>query len=181
MIDHRAPGGVERRVALECRAVGRRLVGHAAVFNSIADIGAFREVIKPGAFRANLLSGSDIMALVDHDPTRLLGRTKSGTLRLSEDARGLAFEIDLPETQLGRDVLALAERGDLGGMSFGFTAVDQAWPTRGTRELRAVQLHEISVVQAKAAYSATSVSARSQAAFVYAEAVRRALLLRCLL
>lgn len=165
-------------MASQVQTQGRRLVGHAAVFGVEADIGAFREVIRPGAFRASLLSGADILALVDHDPSRLLGRTASGTLRLSEDARGLAFEIDLPETSLGRDVLALAARGDLGGMSFGFTATDQAWPTRDKRELRAVQLHEVSVIHARAAYSATRVSARALPGVGEAEAMRHALLLR---
>ena len=104
----RFPDGTERRAALEVRAAGRRLEGYAAVFDSEAPIGAFRESIRPGAFRAALATGKDVLALVDHDPARLLGRTGSGTLRLSEDSRGLAFELDVPDTQLGRDILALA-------------------------------------------------------------------------
>ena len=159
----RFPDGTERRGGVEVRAVGRRLEGHAAVFGVPARIGAFTETIRPGAFRASLAGGTDVLALIDHDPSRLLGRTSSGSLRLSEDTRGLAFVIDVPDTQLGRDILALAERRDLGGMSFGFRVTDEAWPAKDRRELRAVDLVEISVVQAFPAYSQTSVTARARA------------------
>lgn len=153
-----------RALAVELRAQGRRLTGYAATFNTEARIAeSWTETIQPGAFAASIASGQDILALVDHDPSRVLGRTRSKTLRLAEDSRGLAFEIDLPDTQAGRDVLALAERGDLGGMSFGFTARDQR-RQGDRRELRAVELHEISVVAAWPAYPDTLVQARSQAA-----------------
>ncbi len=151
-----------RSAALELRTAGRRLVGYAAVFDVPAVIGGFSETIRPGAFRASLTSGRDVLALVDHDQARLLGRTGSGTLKLVEDARGLAFDIALPETQLGSDILALAERRDLGGMSFGFKATDDAWPSSDRRELRAVDLFEISIVQAFPAYCQTTVSARAK-------------------
>lgn len=153
-----------RALAAELRAQGRRLVGYAAVFDAEARIGeGWTEVIRPGAFAASLAGGRDVLALVDHDPARVLGRTRSKTLRLAEDARGLAFEIDVPDTQDGRDVLALAERGDLGGMSFGFVAKDQR-RQGDRRELRAVELHEISVVSAWPAYDGTEVQARARAA-----------------
>lgn len=158
------PPTIERRIAAELRAVGRRLEGYAATFGTEARIGDFTEVIRPGAFRASLAAGGDILALVDHDATKVLARTRSGTLRLSEDARGLAFTLDVPDTQAGRDVLALADRGDLGGMSFGFRALPdgQHW-TGKRRELRSVQLLEVSVVTAFPAYDGTSVQARAAA------------------
>lgn len=143
---------------------GRRLEGYAAVFDTPARIGGFSETIRRGAFRSSLEERGDVLALVDHDPSRLLGRTSSGTLRLAEDTRGLSFEIDLPDTALGRDLLALAERRDLGGMSFGFKVKAEVWPAADRRELRAVELVEISVVQAFPAYSATSVQARARTA-----------------
>jgi HK97 family phage prohead protease len=104
-----------------------------------------------------------VVALVDHDPTRLLARTGSGTLRLAEDTRGLAFEIDAPDTQLGRDMLALAGRGDLGGMSIGFRATAEAWPSLDVRELHAVDLVEVSIAQAWPAYAGTEIALRSRA------------------
>lgn len=154
---------IEKRAAPEVRAEGRRLVGYAAIFNTETRIADFVETIRPGAFAASLAAGDDILALVDHDRSRVLARTRTGTLRLSEDTKGLRFEIDVPDTTAGRDVLALAARGDLGGMSFGFSVAlaGEAW-TGDKRELRAVTLHEISVVNAWPAYPATSVQARSR-------------------
>ncbi|GJD99479.1 HK97 family phage prohead protease [Methylobacterium isbiliense] len=154
----------QRAAALEVRAAGRRLTGLAAVFGVEARIadpsrGAIRERIAPGAFTASL--AGDVLALRDHDARRVLGRTKSGTLRLREDARGLAFELDLPDTSEGRDVLVMAERGDLGGMSFGFSVRPggEVW-TGDLRELRAVDLAEVSVISGWPAYRQTTVEAR---------------------
>ena len=96
---------IERRAATELRASGRKLEGYAATFGTPANVGGFSETIQAGAFRASLAAGADILALVDHDPGRLLARTASGTLRLAEDTRGLRFELDLPDTSLGRDMV----------------------------------------------------------------------------
>ncbi len=153
----------ERRSApIEVRARGRRLEGYAAMFGVRARVGGVDEEIQSGAFTGSLTSGRDVLALVDHDPARLLARTRSGTLRLSQDSTGLAFDLDVPDTTEGRDVLALAERSDLGGMSFGF-AVSPGGETRtnGVRSLGALTLFEISVVKAWPAYDGTIVTARS--------------------
>lgn len=160
MMNHSAD--MEHRAIAEFRAQGRRLEGYAAKFGADAHIGAFVETIAPGAFTASLASRPDILALADHDSKSVLGRTRSGTLRLSEDSKGLAFSLDLPDTRAGRDILTLAERGDLGGMSFGFTvpADGDHWQAH-RRELRNVVLHEISVVSAWPAYDGTEVALRS--------------------
>jgi hypothetical protein len=155
---------MQRRVAplaIRAAARGRRLEGYAATFGGEARIGGVVETIARGAFADTLASREDVVALVDHDAGRVLARTRSGTLRLAEDSRGLAFDLDVPDTSAGRDVLALAERGDLGGMSFGFIPVDAA--TEGRRRvLRSVRLMEVSVVSAWPAYQGTAVEARAQ-------------------
>lgn len=153
---------IEKRAATETRAEGRKLVGYAAVFDQETRIGDFSEVIRKGSFQASLADGHDVLGLVDHDAGKVLARTKSGTLRLREDERGLKFEIDLPETNLGRDILALATRGDIGGASFAFTVPDggESW-SGDKRELRSLTVHEVSVVQSFPAYSGTSVQARA--------------------
>jgi HK97 family phage prohead protease len=173
------PSTLERRAGLiEVRSRGRRLEGHAALFGVEADLGAVRETIARGAFAAALASGRDILALADHDPHRLLGRTLSGTLELQEDAKGLAFDLQLPDTQAGRDVLALAQRGDLGGMSFGFRprADGEVW-NGSHRTLTQVDLVEISAISAFPAYPATAetVSARSAPKSVRLALARRRL------
>ena len=130
---------LERRAITELRAAGRKLEGYAARFGIEARIADFTEVIRAGAFAGSLASGRDILALVDHDRTKILARTKSGNLKLAEDSNGLQFELSVPDTQPGRDVLALAQTGDLGGMSFAFTVPKsgERWTGR-KRELLAM-------------------------------------------
>lgn len=154
---------IETRAATELRAEGRKLIGYAAVFGQETRIADFRETIRAGAFAGTLANQPDILALVDHDSGKVLGRTKSGSLRLSEDERGLRFEIDVPDTSLGRDILAMATRSDIGGASFGFTVPVGGEDWNGDqRELRQVTLHEISIVQSFPAYGGTTVQARSR-------------------
>ncbi len=152
---------LERRTFTEVRADGRRLEGYAATFGAEARIGSIIETIAPGAFRGAI--GGDVLALFDHDPGKVLGRTRSGTLRLSEDAKGLAFSLDLPDTQAGRDVLELAQRNDLGGMSFAFLVPKGGDRWNGERRtLLSLDLKEISVVSAFPAYPDTSLALRSR-------------------
>jgi hypothetical protein len=147
-------------------ANGRRtLTGYAAVFNSLSgDLGGFKETINRGAFSRSLNSNPDVVALSEHDSKKgILGRTKSGTLRLNEDSVGLRFECDLPTTQLGNDIATSVARGDLDACSFGFVANDSSWAETGdgvVRSLKDVSLFDVSVV-ANPAYPATSVQLRS--------------------
>jgi HK97 family phage prohead protease len=148
-------------------ADGRIIRGYAAVFNTWSqDLGGFREIIRPGAFARGLEAGDDVVALYNHDRAALLGRRSAGTLRLREDPRGLAVEIEPPDTTLGRDVVELIRRGDLRGMSFAFTVADdeaaQRWapaPSHMTRELRAVILHDVTIAT-DPAYRDTTVALR---------------------
>lgn len=124
-IREQAPAGVERRevpVALELREADEdafTFVGHAAVFDQPSeDLGGWTERIKRGAFKRVL--GDDVRFLINHDPNLLLARSRSGTLRLKEDVRGLAVEADIAPTTLGRDLRILLERGDMTQMSFAF-------------------------------------------------------------
>ncbi|MGY5998436.1 HK97 family phage prohead protease [Stenotrophomonas maltophilia] len=152
---------VERRFAAGATVEGRQLIGLAAPFGSETRVADFREVIAPGAFTRTLAENRDILALVDHDVGRVLGRTRSGTLELRESAQGLEYRIALPETTTGNDLRALALRGDLGGVSMGFVAKRDSWAGE-LRTLHEVELHEISIVQAHAAYPTTTVSLRSR-------------------
>jgi HK97 family phage prohead protease len=156
---------MERRALiapLEVRAESRTIAGYAAVFNSETDIGGmFREQIAKGAFKPSL--NADVRALFDHDTSHVLGRTKAGTLRMSEDDHGLAVEIDLPDTQTGRDLRESMARGDIDGMSFGFRVTKQEWDESGEvplRTIREVELFEVSVVTFPA-YADTEVALRS--------------------
>ena len=174
---------LELRAGLELRTVegGRRLEGIAAPFDRETRIGtgagSFREVIRPAAFNRTLATGRDVLALADHDTTRVLARTANGSLRLRTDSAGVAFSLDLADTTLGRDIRAMAEARLLGGMSFAFRVPPngEAWPAADLRELRDLDLEEVSVVAAHPAYGGTAIHARSRAADQVPAATRRRL------
>jgi HK97 family phage prohead protease len=149
--------GLERR-PFEVRAVGERIVGLAIPFDTRSrDLGGFVEVVKPQAVDRSLRA--DIVALFHHNPEAILGRTPT-TLQLKKEARGLAFTIAVPNTQLGRETLELVRRQDLTGASFGFRTIADAWKRDGDitiRELLDIEIGEISLT-AFPAYQQTDVS-----------------------
>lgn len=143
-----------------------RLSGYVARYGSETRIGDFFERVMPGAFRESLADGRNIVALADHDRRALLGSTASGTLELREDDHGLAFDLRLPNTSVGRDMAALVEARIVSGCSFGFQvpAGGDTWLDRGDgsmlRELRNVSLHEVTVTP-QPAYPDTALALRS--------------------
>jgi len=155
-----------RSFPFEIRAEGEgkeaRIVGHAAVFNTFADIWDFREQVAPGAFR-NSIQTDDIRALFNHNPDHILGRNRAGTLKLAEDEQGLAIEITPPDTQLARDLIVSMKRGDISQMSFGFQVLRDEWNQKADpieRTLKEVKLFDVSPVTFPA-YPETDVSARN--------------------
>lgn len=150
-VSHEAGG-----LAIEQRADGKgqMLVGYGAVFHRDGEGGTeYRlaeqavERIAPTAFDAVLSSGADVRGLYNHDPGQVLGRTAAGTMRLKTDARGLRYEIDLPDTQAARDLSALIQRGDISGSSFSFSVSD-AGQTWRRDEKRGVAVRTITNVSA---------------------------------
>lgn len=144
---------------------GNTLTGLAAVFGQVAEIRGAYEAIAPGAFDDVLAGGEDVVALRDHNPTFLLGRTKAGTLRLEATDEGLGFEVDLPDTSYAHDLRALVARGDLRGASFGFLpGKDELGHAPDGRRLRThtsvARLLDVSAVTLPA-YDGTTVTLRS--------------------
>lgn len=162
-IEKRVFNLVEARVEQRAEGQPTRIVGHAAVFDQITDIGWFKEKVDPGAFKRTIKK-ADVRMLFNHDSNVIMGRTKSKTLTLSEDEKGLAIENTPPDTQLVRDmVLTPMERGDLDQMSFAFQVIKDHW--EGTlddpiRVLEEVELFDVSVVTYPA-YPTTDASVRS--------------------
>lgn len=139
-----------------------QIVGHAALFNVEADLGHFRESIAPGAF-SQAIQQDDVRALFNHDPNFVLGRNTAGTLRMSEDEKGLAVEIDPPATQWASDLQVSMRRGDITQMSFGFIAKEQRVEKRDGvlhRVITRAQLFDVSPVTYPA-YKQTDVAVRS--------------------
>lgn len=155
---------------VEYREEGNLLIGYGAVFFRDGEPGTefnpfreWRERIVPGAFGASIERNDNVRALFNHDANQVLGNSRSGTMRLSQDRVGLRYEIDLPDTSLGKDVRELVRRGDVTGSSFAFTVDDEELirDDVGTiREIRSVTLYDTGPVTYPA-YEATSVSARS--------------------
>ena len=145
---------------------GNTLAGYAAVFNADSeDLGGFVETIDPAAFNRSLAAGADVRALINHDSNLVLGRSTSGTLRLSTDEIGLRFEVDLPETSYARDLKVSMERGDISQCSFMFQVVKDEWVSRdgiARRRLLDVDLMDVSVVTFPA-YPQTTAGVRALA------------------
>lgn len=153
----------ELRVADEGKSP--RIVGYAAVFNKLSgDLGGYREKIAAGAFAKPISEGQDVRALVDHDSRLVLGRTTNGTLSIKEDARGLLVSIEPPDTTLGKDTMASIKRGDISGMSFAFTTLNDEWNIADGENVRTLTgvdtLYDVGPVTYPA-YEDTSVGVRS--------------------
>lgn len=143
---------------------GDTLSGHAAVFGQHAQIRGGYEALAETAFD-DALARDNVRALVNHDPSRLLGTTRSGTLKLAVDSVGLEFRLELPDTPDGHTVRELVGRGDMAGMSFGFLpGQDKVTTAPDGRQLRThtsvAQLLDVSVVTFPA-YDGTDVELRS--------------------
>ena len=140
--------------------------GYYAVFNSEYQLweGA-SEIIKPGAF-TNSVSG-DVRALINHDTTLVLGRTKAGTLALRQDERGLWGSIRINRDDVdAMNLYARVQRGDVDQCSFGFDIKRETFVDLGDGKCRweieeVDPLYEVSVCTFPA-YTETSVSARKQ-------------------
>lgn len=131
---------------------GLRFTGYASTTERAYDIEGFRETVAKGAFKRTLGEGPDVRFKVSHgEGGRLpLARTKSGTLTLTEDARGLRVDADLnPNDPDVQSLLPKMQRGDVDEMSFAFRATDDDWNSDySERTIRSVSLHngDVSVV-----------------------------------
>lgn len=126
---------------------GNKLIGYASVFDSPSEPMPFVEYVRRGAFAKTLNDGADVRLLIDHEGVPL-ARTKSGTLMLEEDDRGLRVEATLdPANPDAARVISAMKRGDISQMSFAFRTVKDSWNNdRSVRELKEVQLYDVSVV-----------------------------------
>jgi HK97 family phage prohead protease len=117
-------------LTLETRDAGKAYIGgYAAKYNVRSTmLGTFREQIMPGAFtRALKEQAHPVVALWNHDPNFVLGSTRSGTLTVGTDDEGMSYSVEVPDTQLGRDLSTLIARGDVWGSSFAFVIGEESW------------------------------------------------------
>lgn len=140
------------------------LHGYAIRWNEVSQPLPFLERFLPGAFKDSLGTGHDVLALVDHDTGRVIGRRSNNTLQLEEDNKGLRVEIrPNTGTTWGRDIAALVERRDVTGMSIGFTAKEEEWDQRDghqVRDVKSADLVEVSVT-VNPAYAGANIDKRN--------------------
>ena len=158
---------VEFRDAAAGSAAVGVLAGYAAVYERLSqNLGGFVEKVAHGAFAQSLADNNPVLARYNHDDNQLLGTTEAETLRVSSDETGLPYDVDLPDTSVGRDVAVLAKRGDVRYSSFAFRTLEDAWSVTDQgfplRTLVKVQLVDVAPVN-NPAYRDTSVGMRSLA------------------
>lgn len=156
---------VEFRAAAADAASAGVLAGYAAVYERLSqNLGGFVEKVAPGAFAQTLADNNPVLARYNHDDNQLLGTTEAETLRVASDDTGLPYEVDLPDTSVGRDVAVLAKRGDVRYSSFAFRTLEDSWSVTDQgfplRTLVKVQLVDVAPVN-NPAYRDTSVGMRS--------------------
>ena len=169
---------LERRAFAECRAEasdnGKKIKGYAIRFMALSqDLGGFREYIAPEAVDRTLSEGLDVRALVDHDSGKVIGRTRSGTLQLRKDSKGLAITVDPDEDiSYAKDIMRAVARGDVSGMSFGFRTIADEWNYEEKTPIRTVTdmvISEVSVVTFPA-YQQTNVEVAQRSLNEYRQA-----------
>ncbi|MCH5355093.1 HK97 family phage prohead protease [Lactococcus lactis] len=146
-------------------AAEKIISGYFIVFNSETELyeGCFEEIAPESFDNVDL---SDVRALIDHETSKVLGRTKPGTLTLSVDAKGVYGEIKVNENDTeAMNLYSRVQRGDVDQCSFGFSILDEAMETRDDGSykftIKAIELFEVSVVTFPA-YADTAVEARSK-------------------
>lgn len=143
---------------------GMSFTGYAIRYNVDSEPLPFIETIDPGATTRSLKSRNEIKAFKNHNTDLVLGSTRPGTLRLSEDERGVFSHIDLPDTTYGRDTSVSVKRGDISGMSFGFSVPKggDSWNDDCSRRtIHELRLHEVSIVTGFPAYTQTTAAVRA--------------------
>lgn len=163
-------GNIELRAAEDGNS--RHVEGYAMVFDSQSEFLGFYETIERGAITEELVNSSDIFATFNHDMNKVFARSNQGegSLSLSVDEKGLKFEFDVPNTDLGDELLEYMRRGDINKCSFAF-ALDpsddeaETWESKDGVYFRTIHkiaaLFDVSIVWTPA-YADTEVSKRAK-------------------
>ena len=139
------------------------VVGYASVYDSRSEnLGGFYEYIEKNAFTPELISKSNVTALINHDQNLILARSRNGqgTLKLENDEKGLKYSFDLDQDlSYAKDLAVSLKRGDVSSSSFAFSIAENGdtWSTdsdgNNIRTINKIEkLYDISVV-ATPAYS----------------------------
>ena len=106
----------------------RIISGYINKFNTRSQFMGFYEEVDNGAFDKTLADGHNIYAMYNHNSDKILGSSRSGSLKLNVDNVGLHFELRInPNISYASDIAELVKSGDLEGCSFGFWVTDDEW------------------------------------------------------
>lgn len=109
--------------------------GYAFLYGAVADLGGFTEEIARGA--ADSVMNDDVRGLLNHDRNFVLGRTRSGTMELTSDAKGLKYRIKYnPNDPDHVRTMEKVKRGDISQSSFAWRSVEDKWETRAGKDHR---------------------------------------------
>jgi HK97 family phage prohead protease len=168
---------IELRKKSESADAPKMICGYAARYFDPADLNTQYQLwtdtferLMPGCFASAIARADDVRCLFNHDPNQILGRSTSGTCRLTVDDKGLSFEVDLPNSPAGQTVAEAITRGDITGCSFSFDVITAEWTEDASknseiwyRNITDVRLYDVGPVTFPA-YAATDIemcSARS--------------------
>ena len=124
---------------------------------------SFIEMIMPNAFAEAIEQAENIRLLLNHDKSKILADTKSGSLIIEEKDGQVTMKAELVDTSDGKDAYELVKKQLSGGLSFGFQTIEDDWEQIDgmyQRKIKKMVLSEISIVS-DPAYSQSSVEARS--------------------
>ena len=166
--------------ALETREEGEEFIieGYINKYNTRSKYMGFYEEVAPGAFDNSLEQNNFIPILFNHDSSKILGSTRSGSLKLKSDSIGLRYELRInPKVSYAKDVYELCKNGDINGCSFGFRCIDDKWSKEGDfliRTIKEAELREVTIATFPA-YNDTNVSCRSYENFKNQESIKEKL------
>ena len=146
------------------------LEGYINKYNTRSEFMGFFEEIERGAFNKSIESDAFIPMLYNHDDDKILGSTRSGTLKLISDDIGLKFTLKMnPNISYTRDVYELIKSGDVKGCSFGFIVNQDEWRTLDNgadlRIIKELTLYEVTITPYPA-YKTSEVDCRSYNDFI---------------
>ena len=113
---------VEIRCELRSESEGRHISGKAISFDTQSNDIGFIEILHRGCISQELIDSSNIVFLYNHDYNQVIARANKGKGTLNIDLRddGVYFDLDVPNTTMGNDLLENIRLGNITQCSFGF-------------------------------------------------------------
>lgn len=118
---------VEIRCELRSENGGRHISGKAISFDTESNDIGFIEILHRGCISQELIDSSNIVFLYNHDYNQVIARANKGKGTLNIDLRddGVYFDLEVPNTTMGNDLLENIRLGNITQCSFGFSYANE--------------------------------------------------------